>query len=300
MTYRFSPDEDVAAAARRVSEEQLGEAAARLRHDVADDAVAAVHDARKAVKKERALVRLVRGAVPRGARRQENRALREAARGLSGARDAEVLVETLDGLAERYAGMVPATAFTAVREPLVRARSEARAQLADPQLPETAADRLEAAGRRIAVLPMRGTGFAALMPGLSLTYRRGRRAFGAARSDPAAERLHAWRKRVKDLWYQLRLLSDVGGEIVAGHAKDAHALADLLGDEHDLAVLREALDALPALADDVVALIDRRRAELAAEAFGLGRRVYAEKRRHFAARMRSSLKAADSGARTPA
>ncbi len=295
MPYRFSPDEDVAAATHRVSQEQLGKAVRRLRDDLAGDAVEAVHDARKAVKKQRSLLRLVRSTVPRGARRRENRALRAAARGLSGARDAEVLVETLDALAERYAGQIPAPAFAAVRKPLARARGEARAQLADPRLPETAAAELEAVERRIAALPVQDAGFAALMPGLSRTYRRGRRAFKAARSRPAAEDLHAWRKRVKDLWYELRLLSDPGGEIVAGHARDAHALADLLGDDHDLAVLREAIADLPAGDDDVVALIDRRRAELETEAFRLGRRVYAEKAPQFSTRMRRSLKAAGRG-----
>jgi CHAD domain-containing protein len=72
-----------------------------------------------------------------------------------------------------------------------------------------------------------------------LSYRRGRQAFTRARGTREMEDLHAWRKRVKDLWYHERLLASTCGPTVRGHAKDLDRLSDLLGDDHDLAVLRQ-------------------------------------------------------------
>jgi CHAD domain-containing protein len=61
----------------------------------------AIHDARKRLKKARAALRLARAALPGDEYRRENDTLRDAARPLSEVRDAEVLIDTLDGLARR-------------------------------------------------------------------------------------------------------------------------------------------------------------------------------------------------------
>ena len=108
---------------------------------------------------------------------------------------------------------------------------------------------------------------------------------------------------MKDLWYQSRLLADVCGPAIAGQAKDAHALADLLGDEHDLAVLDQTLaHGLPAPVDvdGVRELIAHRREELRAEALWLGARVYAEKPKAFRRRMRRTWRASRPAAPVPA
>ena len=60
-------------------------------------------------------------------------------------------------------------------------------------------------------------------------------------------------------------------------------LADLLGDEHDLAVLQQTLDAEPERfgeerdRQDLVGLIKQSRAQLQSEAHELGARVFAER-----------------------
>ncbi|HTU85828.1 MAG TPA: CHAD domain-containing protein [Solirubrobacteraceae bacterium] len=72
-------------------------------------------------------------------------------------------------------------------------------------------------------------------------HRRGRRAFERARREGTDASFHERRKRTKDLWYYLRLLKPTAPGIIGGHADDAHTLSDLLGDVHDLAVLRDAL-----------------------------------------------------------
>src|SRR5205823_5138001 len=83
----------------------------------------------------------------------------------------------------------------------------------------------------------------------------------------------------KDHWYHLRLLSAVCGPIVAGAAQEADKLSDLLGEEHDLAVLKQVLadhsSALAADTDSLDELIDQRREQLQGEATQIGLRLYA-------------------------
>lgn len=295
MAYKLQADEDVRAGIRRCAQEQLDRAIRELSERITEDPVDAVHTARKAVKKERSLLRLARGAMRPHQRRRENRALRAAARGLSTARDAEVMLATLDEISARYAGQLPDATFQEVRDELEQARDDERRRLVGSALDTQAVQELGGVRLRIEDLELRGGGWRSLEPGLARSYRDGRRAIARARKRPSAETLHALRKRVKDLWYQERLLAPAGGPAVAGHAQDAHRLADLLGDDHDLAVLRQALAQgrvrAPADLDALTALIDHRRSELQREALQLGARVYAEPTSAYVRRMRRSWNA---------
>ncbi len=292
MAYRFEVDEGVLEAIARCAREQLDHAVGELRDGVGDDPVSAVHSARKAIKKERSLLRLARGAISPKQRRHENHALRQAARRLSGARDADVMIETTTQLSHRFAGQLPQSAFTEIADALTQRRDTSGGQAIDAGRHERAVQELSAVRLRIDDWQLGQSGWRALESGVLRSYRQGRKAFAAAQREPSLENLHTWRKRVKDLWYQQRLLAPVCGPAIRGQAKDAHRLADRLGDDHDLGVLRETLRAdhlevtvdLPA----VIALIDHRRAELQTEAIHIGERVYAEKPTAFRRRMRRS------------
>jgi CHAD domain-containing protein len=292
MAYRLELDEDVRDGIVRCAREQLDRAVSELSERITDDPVDAVHSARKAVKKERSLLRLVRGSMAPKQRRRENAALRAAARELSAARDAEVMIDTLGQLSERYVGQLPETTFNEIRAQLEQARDAHRGQLIEAALRARAVQELGAVRVRVEEWKLRHGGWQAVEKGLSRSYRDGRSAFARARSRRSTAALHAWRKRAKDLWYQERLLSEICGPPVAGQAKDAHRLADLLGDDHDLGVLRDTLTRgavhAPADIDAVVRLIDHRRHQLQSEAFYLGGRVYAETPKAFIRRMHRS------------
>lgn len=288
MAYTFLPEETVAEAATRVAREQLDRAIHELTERRDHDPATAVHNARKAIKRERSLLRLVAGTLPRTARRRENRALRDAARRLSGARDADALVATVDGLAERFAGQLPERAFTGIRDELAAGQGDHGANLDLAAGATAAASELDAVRERLADWRVSRDGWRAIEAGIDRAYTRGRQAYARAERTRSAETLHDWRKRAKDLWYHSQLLAEVGGPVLRGQAKDAHALADLLGDDHDLAVLDGVLaGGLPAPVDvdGVRELIAHRRKELQTQAFRLGRRVYAEKPKAFRRRM---------------
>ncbi|HTX32351.1 MAG TPA: CHAD domain-containing protein [Solirubrobacteraceae bacterium] len=299
MAYKFRPGEPVREAILRCSRDQLDSAVSELSERINEDPEKAIHQARKAIKKERSLLRLARGTMKGSQRRRENAALRDAARALSATRDADVMIASVDALADRFAGQLPAKTFKAIRTRLLKRRRAAATASPDGQaIPELGAVRL-----RVDEWQLRRGGWKAIDSGLDRTYRRGRRALRRARAHGRTEDLHDWRKRVKDLWYHERLLASTCGPTVRGHAKDLDHLSDLLGDDHDLAVLRDELTndvaAAPADLEAVLRLIDHRRAELQAEAFGIGERVYAESPKAFRRRLERSWKAGRKLARVP-
>jgi CHAD domain-containing protein len=295
MAYRLNPDETVQAGLRRCAREQLDRAITALTERVPEDPVDAVHDARKALKQERSLLRLALGTISPAERRRENTALRNAGQMLSAARDAEVMLQALDELSDRFAGQVPQTTFDAIRRQLEAERDPARQRLLESGLTAAVADELRKVLVRIDDWPLRRGGWKALEPGLDRSYRRGRRAYARAQAQPTVERLHEWRKRTKDLWYHLRLLKSLSPAIVGGQADEAHGLSDLLGDDHDLALLRKKLRAgageLAVDVDAVIELIDHRREQLQTEAMQVGERLFAERPTAFRRRLHKYWKA---------
>jgi CHAD domain-containing protein len=131
-------------------------------------------------------------------------------------------------------------------------------------------------------------GFEALRPGLQRIYRRGRRSMRAVADEPSDEHLHEWRKRAKDLWHALQIAHPAAPKRMKALARQAHQLSDLLGDDHDLAVLREHIARRgvaferEATRTALLSAIDRRRASLRREALTLGARIYARRPKRFA------------------
>jgi CHAD domain-containing protein len=301
VAYRLQSTESVREGLRRCAREQIDRAIDELTDGVKADPVAAVHDARKAFKKARSVLRLGVGTIRPRERRRVNAGLRQAGQVLSAPRDAEVMIQAVDALADRFAGRVPKATFDAIHARLDEQAAGARSRLTDSGLAGEVAEELESIRQRTAELPLRRGGWRAIEPGLIRGYRRGRRALELARAEPTAKNLHEWRKRAKDLWYHLRLLTPTSPGIVGGHADEAHRLSDVLGDDHDLAVLAQTLASLTneiaADLDPVLALIVHRRHELQHEVLLLGDRLYAERPRAFARRIHRYWKAWRAGAR---
>src|ERR1700760_1680785 len=173
MAYRVEADEGVQDAIVRCAREQLDHALGMLREGTDDDPVGAVHSARKAIKKERSLLRLARGAIPPKERRRENRALRGAAQGLSGVRDADVMIETIAQLSDRFAGQLPESTFAAITEQLKRDRDAQRDQQRGSIRDTRAVDELAGVRRRVDDWQLTQSGWDAIEPGLLRSYRDG-------------------------------------------------------------------------------------------------------------------------------
>jgi CHAD domain-containing protein len=266
-------DRDLTDALRRIARSELDAALARLA-EAETPSPTAVHEVRKHVKKLRGLFRLVRPGF--AAFRAETAALRGAAQSLSGLRDAEVRLATFDRLVardrpEHLGGLrqrLAAARDTAAAAPAPA--KDARAALADLRV---RADHWALDGRDRDVL----------MAGLAATRKQARAAMRVAVESREMEALHDWRKRVKDGWYQARLLTPVWPAVLGPLADQAGLLGEELGEHHDLGVLAEALSSLPdaeVAADarsEAVALARQAMTALEARMFPLGALILAGK-----------------------
>ena len=314
-----------------VAEETLPEGLRRMAIEQADVALAhiagaegggagrarkAVHEARKSIKRLRTIVRLLEGELGAETAAREQAALRAAAEHLAGARDAEVMLATLDALvARRPRKLGGRPGVSRLRRHLASERDEAERRMLEPANRMRVSDELRLFRTRAASwqLPARpGTG--TIDEGLGRIYRQGRRRRRrvAGRHGGRMRTLHQWRKRVKDLRYAAETLRR--GEPAAGAlaklprkrreragaeqrwirelAERADELGELLGEEHDLAVFGAWLSDHGAAAGAgrgtrrrLRKLIVARRAKLRRRALRRGRRLYDRKPRAFMRRV---------------
>jgi CHAD domain-containing protein len=275
--FRLGASEPADEGLRRIARGQLEIAEEGLeRGDKAGDGI---HAARKALKRTRTLLRLARDELGNGAYREQNARLREAGRRLSGARDAQVMLDMLDALDKRHGDELPDGALDRLRGGLVEERERSRERLAESEGEVSQARGDLETGRAAVVGWKLRRDPAELSPGLRRIYRRGRRAARAAAEDPATETLHELRKRAKDLWYAARVLRRSGGKRLRAMGRDAHRLSDLIGEDHDLAILddhaaRSGNGQDAAGREALRAVISRRRHALQGEALTLAKGLY--------------------------
>jgi CHAD domain-containing protein len=286
--FRLRADETVPDGMRRVARGRLAESTDALAGVTTAGLGEAVHASRKNIKRVRAALRLSRDAIGEDVYDRENTHLRMIAGQLAGARDARVLVETLTALEERFADELPRGATVALRARLQDDHERAAAAMAEEgDLAERAAQALGEVRTRTAQWSFARDDFGALKPGLRRIYRRGRKQLRAARKEASAENLHDCRKRVKDLWHATQILRPAHPKRMKRLARDAHELADLLGDHHDLSVLRDYVEVHPQLftgaapRDALLAVLDRRRDTLRRKALKRGRRLYKRSPKRF-------------------
>jgi CHAD domain-containing protein len=292
-SYRLKSKESPSKGIRRIALGRAEKATEELNEarNGADFAIS-IHAARKDLKKLRAVLRLGREELGEKIYRTENQRYRDAGRRLTQSRDAEVKTETLSALCERFEGEFPHDLADAWLAALERERDEVAERVSDgdsDSLISESMAAIEEGSEMISSWPLENKAWELVEAGLLRSYRRGRRAMKRTRSDPAAESVHEWRKRTKDLWYQLRILRNAWPPVISETAEQAHELADLLGDHHDLAVLAEDLAARKIAGDGDAArgLMARRQDELLKCAFEVGERLFAEKPKAFRSRFES-------------
>lgn len=307
MGFVLDPEVSVRREVRRVAREQLGEAielldrtiepnrAARVTPNAAAlSAAGTVHEVRKRCKSVRGLARLVRPALDADFRVFDRR-VRDAADELSSLRDAHAVLSTLDTLLDTQAGHADPRAadLRSIRGRRAATSAAATEMIAggDDRL-RRSRDLLNEALEQCEQWRV-PRGFEALADGLGATYRLGRRGLRVASQDPTDRHLHEWRKSVKYLWYQVRLLHDAAPSVMGPLVQSLDDLGEALGDDHDLAVLVEQLaDQLDDHGGDgaterAIDVVRAQQDEIRRRAFRLGRTVYAEPGRAFVARIES-------------
>lgn len=237
LEFRLRPDEEPATGVGRVITARAAQAVAAVRQaGAAEDSAPYVHEARKSLKKVRSALRLLRGIIPDEERSAFNSDCRKAGNSLSGARDAEVKMATLGLVLGKDGEADLADDWMAELEEEAEVH---RGGLTAANLKELE-DSIE--GVRRGFLG-RETGAAgeAVAGNVGRGYRRGRLAMKRARKGRAPEDFHDWRKRAKDLRYQLEILGPHLPSDFDGIRTGATDLAEQLGDLHDLDVLADDL-----------------------------------------------------------
>lgn len=274
MAYAFDlSDIDAAAAVRRIAAEELGAALEEL-DDSALSEAKLVHGLRKHVKMIRGLIRLVRPNFP--GYDVENVALRDAARGISGLRDAEVLRSTLEHLAAK-APPEAADALDHLRAALAAHQQGARSGGGTEAL-ESFRVAIQGVLLRVPEWKLRGKAFNLVEDGLATTWHNAKKGQRHALKSADADAMHEWRKRVKDHWYQSRLLSPIWPEVMAPHTATADDIGEWLGEHHDLAVFVDRLKTEPLSAPDrdtLAALAAKRQKKLEKKSHAAATRLFA-------------------------
>jgi CHAD domain-containing protein len=287
MSYRFKADESVSQAIERVALEQLDQALGHTKAKTKLDE--AVHDTRVCFKKLRGLIRLVRDELGDKEYRRENVFFRDLNRKLSKVRDAAALTEILDKLEKRFVDELAEDAFSSIRKSLSRATQKRHTEKHKALM--EVGRKISIARKRVKRWPINKEDFSAVGPGITTIYTRGLKGFQKAQANQTVESLHEWRKEVRYFWYHVSLLRPLWPKAMKGFARQIERLVDYLSEDHDLAILRERLLAQSSdlrenhQTEALMALIDKRRAELQTQAWILGDRVYAEKPKAFQARL---------------
>lgn len=143
----------------------------------------------------------------------------------------------------------------------------------------------------------RGNGWRLVGPGVEAAYREARKTMARAYREPNGDTFHAWRRAVKAHRYQVRLLSSLAPDELEPRAKQLGQLAELLGEEHDLTLLRRALRANRFwLGEDgdtyyeVIRRIDQQRREKRVRAQPLGEQLFSERPSALVRRLRQHFR----------
>ena len=305
-------EERLAAGLRRMAIAQAELAIVELDQAVPSSIGRSVHETRKAIKRLRTIVRLLEGELGPDACAREQATLRAAAEVLAGARDGEVKLQTLEALIALHPkALAGKRQIRRLREHLVIERDRAERLALLPAARAEAANELRAFRARAGAWHLEDRpGIGPVEEGLRRIYREGRRRRGRAAKGRGGRMhaMHQWRKRVKDLRYSAEILertelSRRGSRSRQARAKSeaawlhslagrADRLAEVLGDEHDLAVLGEWIGAegkraglRPKTRRQLRKLISKRRAELRRRALREGKRLYRRRPGEFMARV---------------
>ncbi len=295
MPYRFKHSETVPQNVKRVAAEQLDSAIKILNRKGSAGVEESIHEARKNIKKIRALLRMVRSELG-SFYRDENMRLRDTGRKLSPLRDAAALIASLENLS-RQKGSPPKKMLASIRSVFVLQNRQLKEQAEARALLPSLALELQKTRHGIRYWPLETRGFSALAPGIERTFRDGRKALAVARKTGRAEDFHELRKRVKDHWYHVRLLNRVWGDLMSGYQQSLKELESVLGEDVNLAVLERQVQQLPEQADarrSMSALhrsVESARKDLRRRALEIGDKVYAEKPREFVRQMKRLWKA---------
>ena len=246
----------------------------------------AVHEVRKALKRWRALLRLLGRPLGEQADQMRSEA-RELMRGIAGARDAQSALDALSDLRKADLPLSP-TSIETIRARLTERRDAAEAKAFTKTMRDRLSRYFDYATLSLERWPLKAIDFDIATDGLTATYRRARQLLPDSWSDAEAEHLHDLRRRVVEHRHQMDLVEPLWPRLGKVWAEEAQRLRNRLGSCQDLAVLTELTAPHQLLApwrSRLAPLIAARRGAHLKTAQRLAGRLFAEKPKAFRQRI---------------
>jgi CHAD domain-containing protein len=245
-----------------------------------------VHEVRKALKRWRALMRLL--ARPLGEQADQMRSeARELMRAIAGARDAQSALDALNDL-RKVDLPISSTSIETIRARLTKMRDAAEAKSFTKAMRDRLSRYLDYATLSLERWPLKAIDFDIVTDGLTSTYRRARQLVPDTWSDSEAEHLHDLRRRVVEHRHQMDIIEPLWPRLGKVWAEEAQRLRNQLGSCQDLAVLAELTAPHQPLApwrSRLAPLISARRDAHLKSAARLAGRLFAEKPKAFRRRI---------------
>jgi CHAD domain-containing protein len=260
------------------------------------DPAVAVHEFRKAMKRWRAMLRLLEPAVGEEAKGLRTEA-RDLARELAGTRNVRAALDAVGDLRDSDETLSPRIRST-LKAQLEAIESNAEAAALTDDWRARLDGALKRAAATIRHWPLDDVGFAEIADALTASYTRARRALPEDWASAAPDALHRLRQRVVVQRYQMELMVPLPPKMGRAWVGEAQKLRDRLGRHQDLAVLKDLTAPRRPLARwrrRLAPLIEARQAEHRAAAARIARRLFAEKPKAFRRRLMSLWKSGHDG-----
>ena len=246
----------------------------------------AVHDVRKALKRWRALLRLL--AHPLGEPADQMRAeARELMRALAGARDAQSALDALADLRKTDLPFSP-TSMETISQRLTAIKDAAEQTGFSKDMRDRLSRYLDYATLSLERWPLAAINFDTVADGLIATYRRGRQLLPENWAEADAEHLHDLRRRVVEHGHQMGLIEPLWPRLGKLWAEEAQRLRNRLGACQDMAVfsgLTAPHQPLAPWRSRLAPVIEARRTSHLKTAARLAGRLFAEKPKAFRRRI---------------
>lgn len=288
MVYKLNKEKDLIKNISRIANEEIEACLEALETLNVHEAI---HDIRKRLKKLRALSRLVRDELGQENYKSINIYFRDLGKEISDFRDLTAHLETIEMLQERFGKHLYVNFFRTFTSQIEEERKEMEEKLRSQNFfSDHLVNKLEKAKEELTSWPVDSNNINIILPSIERVYTRGQKALHKAYKDPEKEIFHEWRKRVKYLWYQTLLLQDTWPKFFDTMEAEIHQLADLLGNDHDLMVLKEKILAGGFKLDEahqalIIAIINEHSNFLRSAARIKGELIYAETPKDFKKRI---------------
>ncbi len=289
MSYSLSSARPLSESIPAIAASQLDAAIQKLTSAERDHK--SIHAARRHFKKVRALLGLVAPLIKGKAAKTGQRRIASTARKFAASRDAQAILYAAAELEQEFGDKVHAKSFLDLKSFLQARRNQAEEKLESIDVKDVV-NELEETKTKLTRLDMNGASVAVLIGPAAETYRHGRHAMRVAAAS-GGDAMHEWRKQVQRHWRHMLLLKEAWPEEAKARVALAKHVSDALGLHHDLDILRDVILAnrivfrTPSDVKMLCAAIETKKKQLESDFFASGERLYAEKPKAFARRLRA-------------